>query len=267
MRYVADGSQPRVGLCSPLGRPWPDRLLLGNLLHGSLGILHYNLPRADMLCPVCLGGIMRLNLGCGSKKISGWVNVDKVAACSPDQMVDLEKFPWPWPDNSVEAVSLSHVLEHLGGETKIYLGIIKELYRVCRDRAKIFIAVPHPRHDDFLTDPTHVRAITPEGLRMFSQSANREWIAGGFANTPLGLYIGVDFAIDFVNAIPDEPWKGRFERKEISLADLQNAARKYNNVMREFRVVMHPIKQTTAEVECDQLSSPHRRRPQAEDQH
>src|SRR5271156_6272741 len=174
---------------------------------------------------------MRLNLGCGNRKISGWVNVDKVAACSPDQVVDLEKFPWPWPDNSVEEVSLSHVLEHLGGVTEIYLGIIKELYRVCLDGAKISIVVPHPRHDHFLTDPTHVRVITPDGLRMFSQTANRQWIAAGAANTPLGLYIGVDFAIDSINAIPDEPWKGRFKRKEISLTDLQDAARKYNNVI------------------------------------
>jgi predicted SAM-dependent methyltransferase len=70
---------------------------------------------------------MRLNLGCGNRKVSGWVNVDKVEACHPDVVADLEQLPWPWADDSVEEVMLSHVLKHLGAETKTYLGIIKEL--------------------------------------------------------------------------------------------------------------------------------------------
>ncbi len=185
---------------------------------------------------------MRLNLGCGGTKLPGWLNVDKVPACAPDQVVDLEQFPWPWSDNSVDEVTLSHVLEHLGAETAVYLGIIKELYRVCRDGAKITIVVPHPRHDDFISDPTHVRPITPEGILIFSQAANREWIAGGFANTPLGLYIGVDFAMESVSRMLDQPWKDRFGRKEISLADLQHAARSYTNVIKQITLVIRPIK-------------------------
>lgn len=185
---------------------------------------------------------MRLNLGCGGTKLSGWLNVDKAPACAPDRLVDLEQFPWPWSDNSIDEVMLSHVLEHLGAETDTYLGIIKELYRVCRDGAKITITVPHPRHDDFLSDPTHVRPITAHGIVAFSQAANREWIAAGFANTPLGLYIGVDFAIESVSIMLDEPWKGRLERKEMSQADLQHAARSHNNVIKQITLVIRAVK-------------------------
>ena len=120
---------------------------------------------------------MRLNLGCGDKRMPGWRNVDKIAMCNPDEVVDLERLPWPWPDDSVEEILLSHVLEHIGQTPDVYLGIIKEIYRVCRDGAKITIVVPHPRHDHFLQDPTHVRVVTPEGLNMFSQAANRRLIA------------------------------------------------------------------------------------------
>jgi len=185
---------------------------------------------------------MRLNLGCGNRKLPGWVNVDKVAACDPDQVVDLETLPWPWPDDSVAEVTLAHVLEHVGAATEIYLGIVKELYRVCRDGAKILIVVPHPRHDHFLADPTHVRPITPDGLGIFSQANNRRWIAEGAANTPLALYHGVDFTIESVNAVLDQPWRGRLERKEISTADLEHAARAYNNVVTEFQIVLRAIK-------------------------
>ena len=62
----------------------------------------------------------------------------------------LEKLPWPWADDSVQEMRFSHVLEHLGADATTYLSIIKELYRVCRDGAQIFIVVPHPRHDHFL---------------------------------------------------------------------------------------------------------------------
>src|SRR4051794_26785541 len=111
---------------------------------------------------------MRLNLGCGGNKMPGWLNVDHSSACAPDTLVDLETLPWPWADNYAEEVLFNHVLEHLGATPALYIGIIKELWRICAPGATVTIAVPHPRSDDFLNDPTHVRAITGEGLVMFS---------------------------------------------------------------------------------------------------
>jgi hypothetical protein len=185
---------------------------------------------------------MRLNLGCGNKILAGWHNVDKYPTFAPDEVVDLEVFPWPWPDHSVDEVLLSHVLEHLGATTEVYLGIVKELYRVCRDGAKIVIAVPHPRHDNYLGDPTHVRPITPDGMMLFSQAANREWLAKGTANTPLGLYLGVDLKIESINYDLSEPWRELHELKKITKADLQHAIRSYNNVIQQITFVMVAIK-------------------------
>jgi len=185
---------------------------------------------------------VRLNLGCGGKKMAGWINVDKFETPATDLVFDLELFPWPWPDDSVDEVLMAHVLEHLGAQTSVYLGIIKELYRVCRDGAKIKIAVPHPRHDNFLSDPTHVRPIVPEGIGLFSQAVNREWLAIGAANTPLGIYIGVDFVIQSVTFGLAPVWKDRFERKEITISDLQYAMATYNNVVKEIEMTISPIK-------------------------
>jgi hypothetical protein len=185
---------------------------------------------------------MRLNLGCGNRKLPDWLNVDKVAACSPDQVVDLEALPWPWPNDSVEQIALFHVLEHLGAATEVYLGIFKELYRVCRDGALVSIIVPHPRHDHFLNDPTHVRVVTEIGLLMFSQATNRRWIAAGAADTPLGIYLGIDFETASVQRMLAEPWSGRFERGEISNADLEHAAQCYNNVIVQTEIVLRAVK-------------------------
>jgi len=191
---------------------------------------------------------MRLNLGCGNRKFPGWVNTDKVAACNPDQVVDLEHLPWPWPDDSVDEVMLSHVLEHLGQATDVYLGLIKELYRVCRDGAKITVIVPHPRHDHFLNDPTHVRAVTEEGLNMFSQASNRKLMALGAANTPLGVYMNVDFAIQNVTYDLDDVWLGKAQRGEVTPADLQYAKATYSNVVTQTTIILKAIKPAGREV-------------------
>ncbi len=185
---------------------------------------------------------MRLNLGCGGKIIPGWVNVDKFDTCGADQVVDLEKFPWPWDDNSVTDVLMSHVLEHLGATTDIYLGIIKELYRVCRDEALIIIAVPHPRHDSFLGDPTHVRPIVPDNLMLFSQKYNREVLARGTPNTPLGLYLGVDLALESINYDLAPHWLELREANKIGEADLKNAMQSFNNVIQQITMTMRAIK-------------------------
>ena len=110
---------------------------------------------------------IKLNLGCGEKKIPGFINVDKFG--NPDVNHDLESFPWPWESNSVSEIALIHVLEHLGKETEIYFGIFKEMYRVCKHGAKVRIVVPHYRHEFFYDDPTHVRVVTPLGLSLFSK--------------------------------------------------------------------------------------------------
>lgn len=185
---------------------------------------------------------MRLNLGCGNNKRQGWVNVDKVAACRPDQIVDLEKLPWPWPSDSAEEIALDNTLEHLGAATEVYLGIMKELYRVCRDGAKVAITVPHPRHDHFLDDPTHVRVVTLGGLELFSQARNREWIAKGSSNTPLGMYLGVDFAVQSMSLLPDPRWGGKVQRGEITMDQLREAALTHNNVISAVTIVVMAIK-------------------------
>ena len=185
---------------------------------------------------------MKLNLGCGNKKIEGWVNVDKERLCNPNKLVDLEKFPWPWEDNSVDEVSLIHVLEHLGQTTDTYLKIIKELYRICKPKAIIHIRVPHPRHDHFLDDPTHVRPITIEGLEMFDKEKNQEWKEKGFANTPLALNLGVDFKIKRWEYLIDPHFQEMVDKKQIKLEELRKKVLTDNNIVREIVIDLEVFK-------------------------
>ena len=185
---------------------------------------------------------MKLNLGCGPKRLSGWVNVDKFDQFRPDKVVDLERFPWPWPDSSADEVLLNHVLEHLGQSPDTFIGVMRELWRVCKPGARVRVHVPDPRHESFLGDPTHVRPVTLDTLALFSQAFNRRTMADGAANTPLGVMHGIDFDIAQHETVYDEPWRGRLERKEITAEHAAEAARMYLNVILEHRFVLAAVK-------------------------
>jgi len=185
---------------------------------------------------------MRLNLGCGYNKREGFVNVDSSRHCAPDLIHDLEEFPWPWADSTVDEILMIHVLEHLGAATETYFAVLREMYRICRHDARITIVVPHPRHDDFLHDATHVRAVTLEGLSMFSRKNCEEWIAAGNANTPLAFIADVDFDLVETEMTLDEPWKSKFDAKAISRTELLLAIKQYNNVVKESRAVLRVVK-------------------------
>lgn len=186
---------------------------------------------------------MKLNLGCGNNKIIGWVNVDMFPACNPDMLANLEHFPYHWEDNSVDEILLNHVLEHLGQVTEVYLKIVQELYRICRHGAIIHIRVPHPRHDDFIIDPTHVRPITVEGLTLFDQSLNREWIEGGWASTPLGIYLDVNFKIQKSEFLIEGKYLTKIENGEITESDLFELMKERFNVCKEIYIELICIKE------------------------
>ena len=183
---------------------------------------------------------LKLNLGCGSRHFEGFVNVDKYG--DPDLRLDLETFPWPWQDDTVSEIFLFHVLEHLGQTTEVYLSIIKELYRICHNGATIRIIVPHYRHQFFFDDPTHVRAVTPMGLQLFSQEANRQWMEGGFSNSPLGIYLNVDFELRSTTCKPSPDWFRLHPEEPVNIDLLIRESNIYNNLIEEIDMIVEVVK-------------------------
>lgn len=183
---------------------------------------------------------MKLNLGCGNKKMEGYVNVDLYG--DPDVRVDLEQFPWPWADNSVDEIQLVHVLEHLGETKTVFISVMKELYRVCKDGAKINIEVPHFKSDDFFNDPTHIRPITAQGLGLFSQIANRESQKQGWASSTLGLDYGVDFHLESVGYIPSNIWLAKTPEADRTAERLQMDSDLYFNMIADAQFILRVLK-------------------------
>ncbi len=189
---------------------------------------------------------MRLNLGCGYNHIVGFVNVDQDSQCSPDIVCDLETFPWPFESDSVTEIQMSHVLEHLGQSPQAYLAIIRELYRICQPGATIAIHVPHPRHDSYLCDPTHVRPILPESFQLFNKAQNEEWIKNGKSNTPLALQLDVDFEINRVNYQLEKRWSQALENEEVTQIEVQEAIETQMNVVKQITIELRVLKEIAA---------------------
>ena len=181
---------------------------------------------------------LRFNMGCGRNQLPGYTNVDQSPVCGPDQVADLEATPWPWPDDCAVEVVFNHSLEHMGGDPKVFLAIMRELYRICRPDATVIINAPHPRHDNFIGDPTHVRAITPQVLSLFSRGENDRWAQQGASNTPLAHYLDVDFEMVSSNVELDEPYRTRLATGAATPDQVQDALRERNNVATEFRMVV-----------------------------
>ena len=82
---------------------------------------------------------MLLNLGCGGRQRDDCVNIDINPHCSPDEVLNLLKFPWKWGDNSIEGIYMFHFLEHCVDPIKI----LSEAHRVLRLGGFLHITTPH----------------------------------------------------------------------------------------------------------------------------
>jgi len=81
----------------------------------------------------------KLNLGCGQFPKKGYVNLDIYPDAKADIFHDLNKFPYPFKDNSFSLIEADHVLEHLHNP----LQVIKECHRILMQGGKLIIKAPH----------------------------------------------------------------------------------------------------------------------------
>jgi predicted SAM-dependent methyltransferase len=79
---------------------------------------------------------LRLHIGCGTKPMPGWVNIDPVAR-APGVSTDIDPTALPYPANSVDEVLAEHVFEHFcfAEEAKVW----HEMARVLRRGGRLVI--------------------------------------------------------------------------------------------------------------------------------
>ena len=96
---------------------------------------------------------MKLNLGCGKNKLEGYINCDIDPKVNPDEVIDLSK-DLPFKDNTVDEIFTSHTLEHIPHELLVEKAL-PEIWRVCKQDAKIKIIVPYGHSQPVLNHYFH----------------------------------------------------------------------------------------------------------------
>lgn len=105
----------------------------------------------------------KLNMGSGDEYMEGFVNLDNNSQHKVDVLHDLNKFPYPFKDNSFEFIYASNILEHLDDVP----AVMKELCRIAKPNAQIEVQVPHWSHFSTWRDVTHKRGFTTQSFDNF----------------------------------------------------------------------------------------------------
>ncbi|MFH1593009.1 MAG: methyltransferase domain-containing protein [Candidatus Woesearchaeota archaeon] len=98
----------------------------------------------------------KLNLGCGKDYRNGWTNVDIDKSKKTDVLWDLNKIPYPFKENDFDFVLCNHTLEHLEKP----ISVMKEIWRVSKDKAIVEIYGPHFSSFTTYADLTHKRGLS-----------------------------------------------------------------------------------------------------------
>lgn len=113
---------------------------------------------------------LRVSLACGQNKPEGFIGVDIAATDGVDIVHDLESFPWPFDDDSVDEAQIIHYLEHVEDQ----IGFMNELHRVMKPGAKCFIVSPYYTSVRCWQDPTHRKAISECTFLYYNQGWLRD---------------------------------------------------------------------------------------------
>ena len=113
--------------------------------------------------------MIKLNLGCGHNKKEGFINIDKMEENEPDLLFDLEcKKPFPFPDNSIDYVYGSHVIEHI----RDIFCLFRELYRICKPGAQLMFITPYATSDDAFESLDHCRMLNENSWMYLDKITN-----------------------------------------------------------------------------------------------
>jgi predicted SAM-dependent methyltransferase len=105
-----------------------------------------------------------LNLGCGTLHLPGFINVDCVASVNPDQVANLDEFPWPWANDSVDHIWADHCLEHLEDTVKV----MEEVHRILKPGGTFEAKVPWGNCYYYFQDPTHRHSWMDHTIEYFT---------------------------------------------------------------------------------------------------
>jgi hypothetical protein len=109
--------------------------------------------------------MLRIDLGCGKNKQTGFIGMDRYALPEVDVVADMNA-GLPFRDDSVDLLFASHSLEHVEN----LMGTIREVYRICKHGAQISIVAPYSEQKLNQANPYHKCVFNEHTPRFWTDS-------------------------------------------------------------------------------------------------
>ena len=106
----------------------------------------------------------KLNLGCGTDAKKGYINLDKEKLKGVDVVHNLDKYPWPFPNNYFEEVYGQDVIEHMQDLFKA----MKEIHRISKNESIVRLIVPY-WHSSAAFYPNHNYFFNVDSMKSFTE--------------------------------------------------------------------------------------------------
>jgi SAM-dependent methyltransferase len=106
-----------------------------------------------------------LDVGCGIRKQPGSIGLDRNPASRADVIADLDRFPYPFANQSFDRITAIHVIEHLSDVMRA----MEEFHRLLRTGGTLRIETPHYTDFSSFCDPTHKSHLTSFSFRYFGE--------------------------------------------------------------------------------------------------
>lgn len=119
-------------------------------------------------------GHLKINLGCGNKRLDGFVGVDRFPCEAAGVLCDVSR-SLPFRDNSVDEFYLDNLIEHVPDIP----ALMAELVRTARNGAKITIITPHFTSLSSWKDPTHLHHLSYFSFDHFEKMSVRHYVGSG----------------------------------------------------------------------------------------
>jgi len=106
-----------------------------------------------------------LDVGCGIRKRPGSIGIDRNPSTAADVICDLDRFPYPFADQSFDELYAIHVIEHVTDVIRT----MEEFHRLVRKGGRIRIETPHYTDFSSFCDPTHKSHLNSYSFRYFGE--------------------------------------------------------------------------------------------------
>ena len=141
------------------------------------------------------GGPPALDVGCGLKRAEpGAIGMDWTAESGAEVVWNVDRLPWPLPDDAFGRVHLSHIVEHMDD---IVAGM-REVHRVSRNGASVFVTTPHFSSHNSYTDPSHRYHLAAASFEYFTGRDFATFLGPrcGFEIVSVEMTFGGNFLLD-----------------------------------------------------------------------